>query len=61
MIYIARAVGSPCLNAEECGSNMICKGQRCDCNDGQHVEEANDIFDRLIKVCVKNVNDDNGK
>jgi hypothetical protein len=59
IIYIARAVGSSCKNAEECGFNMICKGQRCACNDGQHEEEIKDVFGRLIKRCVMNNNNNN--
>jgi len=59
IIYIARAVGFPCINAEECGYNMICKGQRCACNDGQHEEEIKDVFGRLIKRCVMNDNNNN--
>ncbi|UJR32135.1 hypothetical protein I4U23_019603 [Adineta vaga] len=47
-----RAVGAACTKDEQCGPVMICKGQRCSCNDKQHEEQILDSFGRPIQRCV---------
>ncbi|CAF0909261.1 unnamed protein product [Rotaria sordida] len=48
------AVGTACRTNEECGFN-ICKGQRCDCKDGQRIETTYDIDGRPIKHCTNGI------
>ncbi|CAF3513440.1 unnamed protein product [Rotaria socialis] len=50
-----RAVGSPCQSDEQCGGSMICKGQRCDCNPNQRIQEILDKYGRVIRRCVNGI------
>ncbi|CAF0949210.1 unnamed protein product [Adineta ricciae] len=50
-----QAVGSECTEDKQCGPTMICKGQRCACNDEQREEETTDIYGRPIRRCVNGI------
>ncbi|CAF4814772.1 unnamed protein product, partial [Rotaria sp. Silwood2] len=47
-----REAGSVCQNDDECGLNMACLENKCQCLNGLHMQTTYDVDNQPIQICV---------